>query len=709
MEEPSQTGGFARVAAGQLGASAMGAVFWILLAALIHPNAYGYLSWLFSIAMFASIFCLLGLEKTLVVFGKSGEKAPSVLPIVLLTGILAMILFSFSVHWVVGLSVFAFSLFSLGVHRELARENYVRYMWLWIGSKSLSIALGLILYLISGLVVSILLGFAAAHLIFSLPLVSLGISKPKLTREEVVFSLGALGSGAASGSVQFVDKILIGLLFGMQTLAVYQLAYRIFVLFSVVPQIFFFYLLPKKAGGEDTKKIERNGLLFSAALSVLVFFLSPLFVVRFFPSFQEGATACQLAGLAIFPSSLSGILLSELYGRRKSQLALLSQLAGLAVWMGGMVALGSTYGVAGLAASMLLMQTAIALSCATALLRPKIPVLYRKVLVSLGIMLVFSVPVLTAAYMYGERFEVSGSLIQETRFTMDTYATIKVSCENSALARRAIDAAFREISRIDGMMSEFSKKSEIYALNHSNDWVPLSSETVYVLEKAKEYSRISGGCFDITVKPLVDLWMEKTRETGKIPSSEEIENFLKLVDWSALELRENAGRLAKPGMAVTLGGIAKGYAVDRASEVLLSYGIENFIVDIGGDLRVSGRKGAERWKIGIQDPRNPGKILEIFEAENVAVATSGDYQRFFFLGGKRIHHIIDPRTGYPADLSMSATVMAPTCLEADALSTAVFVMGPESGAELVSRLGLSAMIVSSSGEIIRVNFGQVAP
>ncbi|MEM2300027.1 MAG: FAD:protein FMN transferase [Candidatus Hadarchaeales archaeon] len=707
MEDQPKTEGLLNVTAGQLGASLLGALFWISLAALIHPNAYGYLSWLFSIGMFASIFCLLGFEKTIVVFGKKGETVSKFFLIVLATSVWIAIALSLFVHWIVGISALGFSLFSLAVHRELAREDYGRYMWMWLGSKSLSIFLGFLLYRFSGLVIYILLGFALTHLIFSIPLFSLRISKQSPTKEEITFSAGALGSNVVSGSMQFVDKIIVGMLFGMSTLAVYQLAYRIFVLFSVVSQIFFFYLLPKKSNGEDTRKIERKGLLLSAILSLIVFVLSPLLVRQVFPSFQEGVKACQIAGLAIFPSSLSAIMFSELYGRKRPQLIFLSQIAGLAVWLGTAIVFGNLYGVTGLAASVLTMHSIIALFSLVSVSQPRLPVFYKKILQGLAIMLIFSISLLAVAYIYGERTEISGNILRETRLIMDTYATITVCHENLKLARIAVDAAFREISRIDSLMSEFDPKSEIYSLNNSGDWVSLSQETIFVLSKAKEYSKISGGCFDITVKPLVDLWMKKTRETGRMPSQDELENVLKFVDWSAVLLTENAGKLAKEGMKVTLGGIAKGYAVDRACEVLSSYGVENFLVDIGGDMRAFGRKGTERWKIGVQDPRNPTKLVEILEIENAAVATSGDYQRFFFLSGKRIHHIVDPRTGYPADLSMSVTVIASTCLDADALSTAVFVMGPENGAALIRNLSLSALIVSSSGEILKVNWSVV--
>jgi len=146
-----------------------------------------------------------------------------------------------------------------------------------------------------------------------------------------------------------------------------------------------------------------------------------------------------------------------------------------------------------------------------------------------------------------------------------------------------------------------------------------------------------------------------------------------------------------------LGGIAKGYAVDRACEVLLESGIRQALVDIGGDIRAV---GTGSWTIAIQHPRQEDKWLGVIKLENKAIATSGDYRRYFFLGDMRVHHIIDPRTGRPADECMSVTIIADNCTAADALSTAVFVAGPEKGKWLLDFLGIKGVIVSSDGQLI---------
>jgi thiamine biosynthesis lipoprotein len=213
------------------------------------------------------------------------------------------------------------------------------------------------------------------------------------------------------------------------------------------------------------------------------------------------------------------------------------------------------------------------------------------------------------------------------------------------------------------------------------------------------FASISGGAFDPTVKPLVDLWMEKVRAWGRLPTTGELSKALALVGWQNLVIDEHKGRarFLKQGMAITLGGIAKGYAVDRAVEVLKDSGIERALVDIGGDIRGFGPK---TWRIAIQHPRDEYEWLEVIDLKNSAVATSGDYRQFFLLGERRVHHILDPKTGEPADAVMSVTVVARNCLDADALTTLVFVLGPEKGKELLDSLEVPGLIVDSAGQII---------
>jgi FAD:protein FMN transferase len=224
-----------------------------------------------------------------------------------------------------------------------------------------------------------------------------------------------------------------------------------------------------------------------------------------------------------------------------------------------------------------------------------------------------------------------------------------------------------------------------------------------VLKRATEYSILTDGYFDVTVKPLVDFWMKEVKRSGKIPTGDELSQYLELVDYRNLIIDEdnNRARFNKDEMEVTLGGIAKGYAIDRVCAILESRGIGDALVDIGGDIRAIGEKS---WTIGIVDPRVEGELLGVIQLENKAIATSGDYMRYHLIGAERIHHIIDPKTGEPAGDSISVTIVAQDSLSADALSTGVFVIGPEKGRGLLDSIRVGGLIVGPEGEIITSDY-----
>ena len=205
----------------------------------------------------------------------------------------------------------------------------------------------------------------------------------------------------------------------------------------------------------------------------------------------------------------------------------------------------------------------------------------------------------------------------------------------------------------------------------------MSQETVEVIERAQEVSKLSGGGFDITVAPLVQLW-RKARERGMPPEMEEVKENLNLVNFRNLKIHYGGKvSLRKKGMNIDLGGIAKGYAVDRAFELLKGLGYRNLVVNAGGDLRVGGSKPEGPWSIGIQHPRDPEKIMARISVSDTAVATSGDYEKFFIHQGKRYHHILNPKNGFPAEGCQSVTVLHKEGITADALATAIFVLGPK--------------------------------
>jgi thiamine biosynthesis lipoprotein len=251
-------------------------------------------------------------------------------------------------------------------------------------------------------------------------------------------------------------------------------------------------------------------------------------------------------------------------------------------------------------------------------------------------------------------------------------------------------------------MSPWIESSDVSRINRSagNDGVKVSPETIEVIKRAQEVSKLSGGGFDITVGPLVQLW-RKARERGIPPEMKEVKETLHLVNFRNLKT-SYGGKvlLKKKGMAIDLGGIAKGYAVDRVFELLKGLGYRNLVVNAGGDLRIGGSKPEGPWSIGIQHPRDPEKMVARIFLSDTAVATSGDYEKFFIHQDKRYHHILDPRNGFPAEGCQSVTILHKEGLTADALATAVFVLGPEKGYSLCQKLqGLDCLIIDQEGNV----------
>jgi thiamine biosynthesis lipoprotein len=417
-----------------------------------------------------------------------------------------------------------------------------------------------------------------------------------------------------------------------------------------------------------------------------------------FPGFAEGVGATQLMCLAIVPATLVGIKTADLYAKRKASSVFGSHLLALGIGVAGIIYFGRTLGLLGLALSLLIMQCALA--AALSLSRVLEGVSGRRIAGSAGIFVLIALA-LSSAGMQRLWIEAEGGVVRGRGFAMDTTVSITVASEDTQKAREAVKAAFDEILRVERLLSHTDEISEIYALNHAGvRWINLSPETVRVVKKSLYYAELSDGHFDPTVKPLVELWMKQVKSWGRLPTTAELADALAKVGWQGLVVDENNGRarFLREGMEITLGGIAKGYAVDRACEVLAESGVSQGLVDIGGDIRAFGEKS---WSVAIQHPRREFEWLGVIELENAAVATSGDYRRFFLLLGEvRVHHILDPKTGQPADTCMSVTIVTENCIDADALSTSVFVLGPERGKELLDSLGVKGLIVASDGRVV---------
>src|SRR5262249_41846782 len=295
---------------------------------------------------------------------------------------------------------------------------------------------------------------------------------------------------------------------------------------------------------------------------------------------------------------------------------------------------------------------------------------------------------------------------ERSKTVMGTVVHISIWAADDLKAVAAIDKAFSEFDRIDRLMTTWTDTSEVSRINlAAGDGKPVtvSPELIGVLQKADEASRLSDGAFDITVGSFSGVWKFDEDNDGSIPAPELVAERKKLVNFRDLVLdpARHTARLKKKGQKITLGGIAKGYAVDKAVAVLRAAGFVDFIVQGGGDMYVAGQRGDRHWRVGIRDPRGPrDAFFALTEVEDRTFSTSGDYERYTIKAGHRYHHIIDPSTGYPADKVRSVTIMAKDATTAEGLSKILFIWGPERGMKLLERLpDVDAVIVGADNKV----------
>jgi thiamine biosynthesis lipoprotein len=277
---------------------------------------------------------------------------------------------------------------------------------------------------------------------------------------------------------------------------------------------------------------------------------------------------------------------------------------------------------------------------------------------------------------------------------------------NEAAVRTAFDACVAEIRRLEALMTTWRPDSELSRVNAEAGKGPVvvSPETFDVVKEAIHASEISEGTFDITFESLHGLWKFDQDLDPHPPTDAQIKAKLPLVGYRHIHL-DSAARsiyLDNAGTKISLGGIAKGYAVDRAAKVLRDAGLTSFYVQAGGDLYAAGKKpDGSDWSAGIRDPRGPETAyFAVLAVSDHAFSTAGDYERSYVIDGKRYHHIIDPRTGKPATASRSVTIYAPTALLADEIDDAVFILGPEKGLKLVESLDdVGAVIVDARNDV----------
>ena len=311
------------------------------------------------------------------------------------------------------------------------------------------------------------------------------------------------------------------------------------------------------------------------------------------------------------------------------------------------------------------------------------------------------ITLLAAAYFINSRKPTES--VNYTRSAMGTVVELTLMKGDQTRYDEAAEAAFAEIERLEALLSSYRPESDLSRINRSagEAMVEVAPEVIAAVKAGLKVSLLSSGAFDPTVGVLAGVW-GPSGEKGIVPSQDDLQRLLPLVDYRGVVVDEAAGKagLAKRGMALNLGGVAKGYIAGRAAEVLKAHGVRRGIVHAGGDMFVFQEGREEPFTIGIQHPRKKGALLAEAYVYNGAVPTSGDYERYFEKDSVRYHHILDPKTGFPAQGTQSVTLVAQDPAMADALSTAVFVMGPVKGMELVERLeGVEGVIVDGDGNV----------
>jgi len=281
----------------------------------------------------------------------------------------------------------------------------------------------------------------------------------------------------------------------------------------------------------------------------------------------------------------------------------------------------------------------------------------------------------------------------ESQFLMGTI--IEVTSADS----RASKIVFDEMKRIESIFSIYKEDSLISKLNKNGE-IDYNQEIASLVKKSLKFYRLTGGRFDVTIGPLVKLWKNAIK-VRKIPTKEEIKDAMELVGSDKLVLTKDKIQLNKQRMILDFGAFAKGYAVDQAIKKLKENGINSAIVNVGGDTYCLGSKFGKPWKVGIRHPRNTKRIIETLEISDAAVVTSGDYEQFVVIEGNRYSHIINPRSGYPVDKGVvSVTIVADSCIIADAVATSVFLLGKKAGLRIFEEFrGIERIVVFTDKDL----------
>ena len=317
-----------------------------------------------------------------------------------------------------------------------------------------------------------------------------------------------------------------------------------------------------------------------------------------------------------------------------------------------------------------------------------------------------SLPLLLLIIILAHACTPSVHIYKRSQVLMGTVVEITVAAQNEKSAEEAMTAAFKEIRRLEEIMSTYIPSSDISRVNAAAGLSPVKvhRDLILVVKKALEFARVSGGAFNIALGPAIDLW--NVTESDRVPSDQELEAIRPLTDLRNIIVDEPTETLflKEKGMRINLGGIGKGFAADYAYNVLLKQGVKSGIVAIAGDLRVFGKRpDGSAWNIGITHPRKKEGVLaqvQFLDRADMAISTSGDYERFFMKNGVRYHHVLSPDTLHPSRGNQSVSVIAKDSTTADAISTAIFAMDPAKGFKLLESLpGVEGIIMGDDGHI----------
>ena len=296
--------------------------------------------------------------------------------------------------------------------------------------------------------------------------------------------------------------------------------------------------------------------------------------------------------------------------------------------------------------------------------------------------------------------------VSASRLSMGSTLTLTAWTGDEPAAKAAFDGVFAESTRLERLMSTWIPESDVSRINRGAGTrpVPVSVEVREVLKTARQMSDWTNGRFDVTFGALSGLWKFDHDQDNVVPDMRDVRRRLPLIDYRAIQIDDAAGTVfvARHGMSIHLGGIGKGYAVDRGAAILRAAGLRDFMIQSGGDIYVAGLKDGKPWRLGIQDPRGaPNHYFAQLDLSDGTFSTSGDYERAFVKSGRRYHHILDPATGEPARGTRSVTIVTSRAVLADGLSTGVFILGPDQGMALVERLpDVEGVIVSDKNEVL---------